>query len=143
MLNGLRLLVVDDDRDSRELLIVALESEGAEVTAVSSVEDALLAIQQSIFDILVSDIRMPGEDGYSLIQKVRAAEACRTQPVPTIASEPAEGIKSSIHLPAIALTAFARPEDRIEALEAGFQQHLAKPVNLDELIAVIAELAGR
>jgi two-component system, OmpR family, response regulator len=123
MLNGLKLLVVDDDQDSRELLIVALESEGAEVIAVGCAEAALSCVRQDSPTLLVSDIRMPDQDGYSMIRQIRA-----------------EGKQS---LPAIALTAYAHDEDRLEALNAGFQVHLAKPVDLDELVQTILQLVGR
>jgi CheY-like chemotaxis protein len=96
------------------------------VTAVASVPEALSAIDQELPNVLISDIGVPGEDGYSLIRKIRL--------------RPAElGGK----MPAAALTAYARTEDRIRALAAGFQTHLAKPVDPAELVATIAVLAGR
>jgi two-component system, OmpR family, response regulator len=121
ILTGLRVLVIDDDRDSRDLLITALEVEGAEVVAVDSAAAALKCVHQFTPSIVVSDIRMPDKDGYTLIRELRTTQSGRA-------------------LPAIAVTAYARPEDRVEALEAGFQVHLTKPVDIDELIATIARL---
>ncbi|MES1241289.1 MAG: response regulator [Acidobacteriota bacterium] len=126
ILAGLRLLVLDDEADARELLVTALEQHGAKATAVASVPDALEALDRERFDVLVSDIGVPGEDGYSLIRKVRARGADRGG-----------------NLPAAALTAYARTEDRVRALSAGFQMHLSKPIDPAELVATIAVLAGR
>lgn len=125
-LDGLRVLVVDDEPDARTLLKAVLEAHGARVEVAASVQEALVQIESSCPDVLVSDIGMPGEDGYSLIRKVRALTKNR----PTV-------------LPAAALTAFARMEDRSRALLAGFQSHLAKPIEPDELLIVVATLAGR
>jgi len=124
-LSGLSILVVDDEIDARELLSTVLQECGAVVSAVASVADAIAAIEQFQPDILVSDIGMPGEDGYSLIRRIRAMEA-----------------QNGGRIPAVALTAYARVEDRTRALAAGFQMHIAKPVNPTELVAVIANLAG-
>ena len=118
-LTGVRILVVDDDAESRTVLAAILMDYGANVTLASSAADAMERIATSTFDILISDIEMPGEDGYALIGKVRA---------------------QSVDLPAVALTAYARPEDRIRALSAGFQTHVAKPVEPSELAAVVARL---
>ncbi len=122
-LDGLRVLVVDDEADTLELLSTVFEQCGAKVTAVASVSEAIAALDQAQIDVLVSDIGMPGEDGYSLIQKVRALS-------------PAQGGK----IPAVALTAYARAEDCRRAMAAGFQLHVAKPVNPDELVASVARL---
>lgn len=124
-LNGLTILVVDDEADARELLSTVLQECGAMVTTAASVTEAIAAIEQLQPDILVSDIGMPGEDGYSLIRRIRAMEA-----------------HNGARIPAVALTAYARVEDRTRALAAGFQMHIAKPVNPTELVAVIANLAG-
>jgi PAS domain S-box-containing protein len=124
-LDGVRVLVVDDDRDARELLSTVLCRFGANVTAVSSVEEALLALDRSALDVLVSDIGMPREDGFSLIQKVR-----------TLAKEARQ-------IPAMALTGFARSEDGQKALAAGFQLHVPKPVDPAQLVVQVAALAGR
>lgn len=120
--NNLQVLVVDDDSDTRHFLTTVLEQNGAKVTAVASVSEALESLQQFRPDILVSDIGMPEEDGYGLIRKVRALEA--------------QG-----GIPAIALTAYASAEERMHALSAGFQMHLPKPVEPAELISVVAKLA--
>jgi hypothetical protein len=120
-LDNLQILVVDDDTDTRDFLSTVLKQHGAEVTPVASVIEALQALQQLKPDVLISDIGMPGEDGYGLIRKLRALEAER-------------GGK----IPAIALTAYASGEERMRALSAGFQIHLPKPVEPAELIAVVA-----
>ncbi|MEG4628646.1 ATP-binding protein [Microcoleus sp. AR_TQ3_B6] len=128
-LEGLQILVVDDEADALELLNTILQNNGAEVIAVASVKQALTIIETATDrspDVLVSDIGMPDEDGYSLIRKLRQLEAQR-------------GGK----LPAIALTAYARNDDRRQALLAGFQMHLTKPVDAAELVAVVASLTGR
>lgn len=125
-IEGLHVLVVDDQEDTRVLLAVVLEKLGARVTAVESVAEALPALQQLRPDVLISDIGMPGEDGFTLIQRVRALP-------------PEQGGQT----PAAALTAFARVEDRVKALRTGFQNHLSKPIEPMELVSVIATLAGR
>ena len=122
---NLQLLVVDDDDDTREFLIALLEEEGAMVRSASSVAEALAALESSWPDVLLSDIGMPGADGYELIARVREMEVLRG------------GM-----MPAIALTAYARESERQQALEAGFQMHLSKPVEVTQLIAGIANLAG-
>ena len=125
-LDGVRVLLVDDEADARILLTEILERRGAIVQTVGSAAEALAVIAAAPPDVLVSDIGMPGEDGYSLIRKVRSL---------------ASG--SSKMLPAVALTAFARVEDRSRALMAGFQSHIVKPVDATELVIVVAALAGR
>jgi PAS domain S-box-containing protein len=125
-LDGLRVLVVEDEADARQLLAVALERHGAEVIAVSSAQEALAAIESATPDVIISDIGMPREDGYALIRKVRALPRERGG-----------------NIPAAALTAYAGSEDRKRALLAGFQAHIPKPVDPSELIAVVASLAGR
>lgn len=125
-LDGLRVLVVDDEPDARELIATMLAQYGADVTAVDSARAALEALQQLNPNVLVSDIGMPQEDGYSLIRKVRMLDA-------------AQGGR----VPAVALTAYARAEDRTQALLSGFQLHVPKPVNPAELAAVVANLVGR
>jgi signal transduction histidine kinase len=126
LLEGLHVLVVEDEADTRDLLVMALEQCGAEVSAFGSVPEALESFDRQVPHVLVSDIGVPLEDGYSLIRKVRSREPGRGGDVP-----------------AAALTAYARSEDRQRALEAGFQTHLAKPVDPSELIATVARLAGR
>jgi PAS domain S-box-containing protein len=125
-LSGVRVLVVDDELDARRLLGTLLERCGAKVVCVASVDEALEQISRSRPDVLVSDIGMPGEDGYALIRRVREREGDSQQ-----------------KLPAIALTAFARSEDRRKAMLAGFQMHVPKPVEAEELTAVVASLAGK
>ncbi|MEG4507524.1 ATP-binding protein [Microcoleus sp. F6_B4] len=127
-LEGLQILVVEDEADALELLSTILEKYGADVMAVASVKEALTIIETASDrrpDVLVSDIGMPDEDGYSLIRKLRQLEAQRGG-----------------RLPAIALTAYARNDDRQQALLAGFQMHLTKPVDAAELVAVVTSLTG-
>ncbi len=123
-LKNLRMLVVDDDTDTRHFLTIALQQAGAEVTSVTSVNEALSAIAQYPLDILISDIGMPEEDGYALIRKVRLLE-------------PERGGR----IPAIALTAYAREEDTTQALEAGFHMYASKPIEPAKLINMIVKLA--
>ncbi len=126
LLYGLQVLVVDDEADARELLTTVLEECGARVIAVASAPEALSVLKQLKPDVLVSDIGMPDEDGYALMRTVRAIAAERGG-----------------QIPAMALTAYARSEDRIRALQAGFQMHMPKPLEPAELIAAVANLAGR
>lgn len=123
---GLRVLVVDDEADAREVVARLLEGCGATVVTASSAAGALQALRGGAFDVLLSDLGMPDQDGYDLIRAVRALPD-------------AEGGA----VPAAAFTAFTTDEDRDRALEAGFQYHLAKPVDAAELLAVTAGLGGR
>ncbi|HEY9668243.1 MAG TPA: GAF domain-containing protein, partial [Coleofasciculaceae cyanobacterium] len=125
-LRGLRILVVDDEADIRELVAFILEQSGAEVSVATSASDALTALNQSVLDVLVSDIGMPGVDGYMLMRQVRTLS-------------PEQGGQ----IPAIALTAYAGEYNQHQALAAGFQLHLAKPVEPEELVNAIARLVGR
>jgi len=125
-LDGLRVLAVDDEADGRQLLAAVLEKCGAEVKSCASTGEALEALERYKPDILVSDIGMPGEDGYVLIEKVRASEGERGDRVP-----------------AVALTAYARVEDRLRALSSGYDMHVPKPVEAAELAMVIASLSRR
>jgi len=125
-LEGVMVLAVDDEPDTRELLMAGLGQCGAVVTVVGSAAEALAAIAVKVPDLLISDIGMPGEDGYELIRRVRQ--------LPT---------ENGSKLPAIALTAYARVEDRMQALRAGYQMHVPKPVELAELVAVAASLIRR
>ncbi|HEX9996067.1 MAG TPA: PAS domain S-box protein [Abditibacterium sp.] len=125
-LDGLHVLVVDDQEDTRVFVKLLLERSGARVSLAESAAHGLLALRETRPDILLSDIGMPEEDGYSLIQKVRALPK-----------------EQGGHTPAAALTAFARTEDRVKALRAGFQIHLPKPIEPLELATVVANLAGR
>jgi PAS domain S-box-containing protein len=124
-LDGLRVLVVDDEADARRLLTKVLGEVGAMVTAAGSVAEALAAVETTKPHVLLSDIAMPDQDGYDLIRQLRGAG------------------HSSKELPAVALTAFAHRDDRLRVLLAGFQVHVPKPIDPHELIAVIATLAGR
>jgi signal transduction histidine kinase/ActR/RegA family two-component response regulator len=124
-LRGLKVLVVDDDKDAREALMHILSERGAEVMASRSAAEALVTIQRVVPDVLLSDIGMPDEDGFEFIRKVR------------LLGEPVSRI------PAVALTAYSNLGDRTQALLAGFQSHLAKPVDAQELIVNVAALAGR
>ena len=125
-LHGLKVLVVDDEADTRELIGEVLRECGSEVITSRSAAEALEALQQHKPDILISDLGMPDEDGYSLISKIRA--------LPT---------ERGGQIPAAALTAYARAEDRMRVLRSGFQFHLPKPVDSAELVTVVASLAGR
>jgi signal transduction histidine kinase/CHASE1-domain containing sensor protein/CheY-like chemotaxis protein len=126
MLAGLNVLLVDDDSDTLKLMATALSRRQANVTAVSSAGEAIQAIKQNRPDVLVSDIAMPDEDGYGLIEKVRSLENGETQSIP-----------------AVAITAYAKEEDRERALSSGFQIYLAKPIELRELVSVVARAARR
>jgi len=125
-LDGLRILAVDDEPDTRELLKQGLEFLGAKVKVVGSAAEAIDSLRGNVPDILISDIGMPGTDGYALIKQVRALP-------------PDRGGK----VPAIALTAYTRVEDRLQALRAGYDMHVPKPVELAELVAVAASVSRR
>jgi CheY-like chemotaxis protein len=124
-LRGLKVLVVDDEPDARDLVTRLLHECGVQVITAESTAQALRFLQSEQPAVLLSDIGMPGEDGYELIRRVRALEA-----------------QQGGTIPAIALTAFARAQDRSRALLSGFQMHLSKPVEPAELIAVVATVAG-
>jgi CheY-like chemotaxis protein len=126
-LDGLSILVVEDDNDTRELLRVVLETQGGTVRTASSVPEALSAYDESRPDVLVADIGMPEYNGYTLIGRVRARDR-----------EHGNNI-----VPAIALTAYATAIDRDTMLTAGFQVHLPKPFDPDQLVSVIATLASQ
>lgn len=123
---GTKVLVVDDDADARELLRSILAQSGASVRTAGSAEEALQQFGARQPDVLVSDIGMPGRDGYDLIREIRSRDDC-----------------SGGHVPALALTAFARSDDRRRAIGAGFHMHLAKPVEPAELVTVVSSLAKR
>lgn len=125
-LRDLRVLVVDDQEDARDLMAIVLEGAGAKVTLAESVPGALRALAELDFGVLVSDIGMPDQDGYDLIRRLRTGDAAVRSP----------------QLPALAVTAFGAPEDRRRALAAGFQEHLPKPVNLRALVDAVARLAA-
>ncbi|HEV2801616.1 MAG TPA: PAS domain S-box protein [Pyrinomonadaceae bacterium] len=128
MLGGLRILVVEDEPDTRVLLGKALERYGASVEACELAEEALDALERRTFDCILSDIAMPGEDGYTFIEKLRASDRAQ---------------RGGEQTPAIALTAYAREEDKQRALAAGFQLHLPKPVTPKELAEAVATVVGR
>ena len=125
-LDGLSVLVVDDEEDVRDAVTGLLERHGARVRGAAAIEDALEAFRQEVPDVLVSDIGMQGEDGYALMRRLRLLPAERGGRVP-----------------ALAVSAYAREEDRRKAVAAGFQVHLSKPVPPAELVAHVARLAGR
>jgi PAS domain S-box-containing protein len=124
-LDGVRVLLVEDNPDTLDMLRFIFDEAGAEVIPATSVDDALDALERFRPDALVSDIAMPDRDGYDLIREIRSRE-------------PEQGGK----IPAVAVTAYARAEDRVRVLAAGFQMHIAKPIDPDELIAVVASLTG-
>src|SRR5437667_82498 len=126
-LHGLHVLIVEDDPDTSSVLAELVAEHGAEARTAASVAEALDVLGRWRVDLLLSDIGMPGEDGYALIEKVRRQES-------------AQGAKA---LPAVAITAYARKEDRESALAAGFDTHVAKPLDPEELLATLAEVAGR
>jgi hypothetical protein len=125
-LSGLQVLVVDDEPDVREVLVSAIEQEGAKAIAATSVGEAMETLEQVQPNVLVSDIGMPDEDGYALIRKIRDREA-----------------EQGKRLPAIALTAYTEAEECKQTLEAGFQLYISKPVNTTRLVMAIAKLARR
>ena len=125
-LDGVRVLVVDDEADSRELVGRLLRACEATATLAGSVDEAMTVLGEGRFDLIISDIGMPGRDGYDLIRNLRSMPE-----------------KHGGKTPAVALTAYARSEDRVKAMVAGFDMHVAKPVDPGELRAVVARLAGR
>jgi CheY-like chemotaxis protein/anti-sigma regulatory factor (Ser/Thr protein kinase) len=125
-LDGLRVLVVDDEADAREIMVHILETSGASVTMAENARDALNILEHAAIDALVADIAMPGEDGFALIQKVRASVS------PGVAA-----------IPAAAVTAFTREEHRQHALAAGFQLHLGKPIQPADLVRAVDQLVHR
>jgi CheY-like chemotaxis protein len=125
-LDHVRVLVVEDDPDTLDLLKVVLDNSGADVVTAASAREAIDTFEHWRPDILVSDLAMPEQDGYQLIGEVRS-----------------RGPERGGNIPAVALTAYARSEDRRRALTSGFQMHLAKPIVPTELIAALASLSGR
>jgi len=123
-LDGVRVLVVDDEQDARKVISTVLTQSGAEVHAFEFAGEALEEVERWMPDVIMSDIGMPGEDGYALIRKLRDLPESRGG-----------------RIPAAALTAYARDEDRERALAAGYQKHIAKPVRSAELVGVVADLA--
>lgn len=125
LLDGLRILLVDDEADTRDFISTVLTQCGADVRCCESTAEALASFEQWPPDLLISDIGLPGEDGYALIEKVRGLS------------------QQSGQIPAIALTAYASHEDRLRALSAGFQVHIAKPVEPEELVNIVTNVARR
>nr|WP_290228130.1 response regulator [Trichocoleus desertorum] len=123
LMKELQVLVVDNDPDSRHLLSVLFATYGIRTIAAALVCEAIAILQDIKPDLLISELALPGEDGYSLMQQVKALES-----------------RHQVQIPAIALTGHGRKDDRVRALAAGFCKHLAKPVDLDELIATVADL---
>jgi CheY-like chemotaxis protein len=122
-LDGLRVLVVDDEPEARELFTSILEAAGATVVTAASAQDAMTILNDDFQDVLLSDIEMPNQDGYQLVTEALALAR-----------------RHGTRLNAVAVTAYARTEDKVRALEAGYHWHLAKPVEPSELVSVIASL---
>lgn len=120
-LDGLQVLIVDSDPDSRYLLTMIFEGYGVETINATSALEAVEILKQVKPDLLISEIRLPKEDGYWLMQKVKAIESAE-----------------QVQIPAIALTIHAREGDRVRALSVGFEEHLPKPFDIDELITTVA-----
>jgi CheY-like chemotaxis protein len=125
-LDGLRVLLVDDELETREIISTVVQRTGAEVKSCASAREALNELVEWRPDVILSDIAMPDEDGYSFINRVRALPQ-----------------NECGNTPAAALTAYAREEDRKLALAAGYQMHIAKPIGAGQLVTMIAKLAGR
>jgi hypothetical protein len=122
-LRGLRVLVVDDERDARDLVQTILSDCGCEVTLASSVDEALRLLDERVPDVVLADISMPNRDGYELIRELRSRTSERGG-----------------DLPAAALTAYARAEDKTRMLAAGYSLHVPKPIDPNELVDVVASL---
>lgn len=125
-LTGVRVLVVDDEADASAMVALVLRNSNASAVTANGVDDALRLSEGEHFDVLVSDVSMPGKDGFDLIKAVRRRHR-----------------DCGGNMPAVALTAFARAEDRIQAMFCGYQMHLSKPVEPWELVAAVGSLAGR
>ncbi|MCY7320407.1 MAG: response regulator [Phormidesmis sp. CAN_BIN36] len=125
-LSGIRILVVDDDTDSRDFITFVLEQEGAEITVASSAVEAFGALSRCQPDLLISDIGMPEIDGYMLMQQVRSWS-----------------LERGGQIPAIAPTAYAGENDQQQALSAGFQAYMSKPAEPDQLVAIAIQLVGK
>ncbi|HXD30794.1 MAG TPA: ATP-binding protein [Pyrinomonadaceae bacterium] len=126
-LTGVRIFVVDDEADSLDLISMDLKACGADVRSFLTADEALANMEREDFDLLISDIAMPGHDGYEFIRSLRAREAT----------------SQSRKVPAIALTGYARVQDRVRALIAGYDTHVSKPLESGELLTVVASLLGR
>ncbi|MBD2034627.1 response regulator [Leptolyngbya sp. FACHB-321] len=126
LLDGLRVLVVDDDPDTRSLFAFVLQEKGAVVSAEASAEAAMAAMEEIPFDLLISDIGLPNIDGYRLLRQVRALP-----------------VAPNAQIPAMAITGFADEQTQLQILAAGFQRMLVKPTDIDQFVAIVAELVGR
>jgi CheY-like chemotaxis protein len=126
LLNGLRVLVVDDDPDTRMLFAFALQQKGAIVSTEASAQAALATMQATHFDLLISDIGLPNIDGYSFLRQVRALP-----------------VEPRAQIPAMAITGFADEQTRLQILAAGFQRALVKPTDIDQFVSIVADLVGR
>ncbi|MBW4581468.1 MAG: response regulator [Tildeniella nuda ZEHNDER 1965/U140] len=126
VLQGLKVLLVDDDPDTRFLYTFVLTEESATVSTEASVESALAAMQATSFDLLISDIGLPYIDGFKFLRQVRVL------PVATNAQ-----------IPAVAVTGFADEGTQLQILAAGFQRALVKPTDIDQFVAIVADLAGQ
>ena len=126
VLKGIRVLIAEDEDDAREMLEKVLAGSGADVRACASAAEAFVQVQEWMPHVLVSDVGMPDEDGYSLLMRIRKLPADRGG-----------------RIPAMALTAYARVEDRVQAISAGFQTHAPKPVEPMNLVSAVATLAKR
>jgi CheY-like chemotaxis protein len=122
---GLRVLVVDGTADSRDLLTMLFDAYGVETTTATCVSEAITSMQQALPDLVISELFLPGEDGYALMDKVKTFETTYR-----------------VQVPAIALTVCAGVHDRTDALAAGFCRHLAKPLDIDELLTTIIGITG-
>jgi CheY-like chemotaxis protein len=125
-LRDLRVLVVDDDLEGRELAELVVVNAGAEARTVSSAAEAMAMLEEWLPDVMITDLEMPDEDGFSLLRRARRASMLHGQ-----------------RLPVLALTAYGRGEDRVRILAAGFNMHLAKPADPTELVLAVASLTGR
>lgn len=125
-LKGLTVLLVDDDDDARDLAATVLGHHGADVQKAASAPEALLRLRERRPDVIVSDLAMPGQDGFSLIKQVRAG-----------------AVPGAANVPAAALTAYARDTDARKAIGAGFQLHATKPIAPSDLIELVVTLSGR
>ena len=125
-LEGIRILVVEDELDTLDLITIDLAAHGAKVRGVTSASEAYELLRSGQFDLLISDIGMPGIDGYGLIKQIRKREG-----------------EDGEHIPAIALTAYARTQDRVRAIAAGYNTHVPKPVEIRELVTVVKCLTGK
>jgi PAS domain S-box-containing protein len=122
-LTGIRVLLVEDDKDAREMIELLLREHGADVHSAESAPEAMKAFDTRPFDIILSDLEMPGEDGYTFMQRIRARQAAAAK-----------------HTPAVAVTAYGSAEDQARASAAGFDRHLVKPIDIADIVSTVAAL---